>query len=151
MPWQTTFYIFAALPLIPLVLLFWLPDDPATASGMPAWELEKSSAERLPTSSTRSSFPRRRVHTFFQTISSYRVWMIGPMDLGATAGFYGLITFGPVYLVRMERFPATDMSYVLSGGALVGAVCAICSPSTPTAGSAAPGTASGFLLPGRSS
>jgi predicted MFS family arabinose efflux permease len=65
------------------------------------------------------------VHTFRQTISSYRVWLIGLMDLGATAGFYGLITFGPVYLVRIRHFPATDMSYVLSGGTLVGAVCAI--------------------------
>jgi hypothetical protein len=47
------------------------------------------------------------------------------MDLGATAGFYGLTTFGPVYLVRIRHFPAREMSYVISGGALVGAVCAI--------------------------
>ena len=69
--------------------------------------------------------PEKRVHTFLQTISSYRVWLIGLMDLGATAGFYGLITFGPVYLVRIRHFPAADMSYVLSAGALAGAVCAI--------------------------
>ncbi|MFZ3308728.1 MAG: hypothetical protein WA280_05085, partial [Xanthobacteraceae bacterium] len=69
--------------------------------------------------------PERRVHTFLQTLSSYRVWLIGLMDLGSTAGFYGLITFGPVYLVRVRHFPATDMSYVLSGGALVGALCSV--------------------------
>jgi sugar phosphate permease len=125
MPWQTTFYIFAALPLIPLVLLFWLPDDPAKAPGMPAWEVEKIKRGTLTNELDALNLPERRVHTFFQTLSSYRVWLIGLMDLGATAGFYGLITFGPVYLVRMRGFPATDMSYVLSGGSLVGAVCAI--------------------------
>jgi ACS family D-galactonate transporter-like MFS transporter len=125
MPWQTTFYIFAALPLIPLVLLFWLPDDPAMAPGMPAWEIEKIKHGTLTNELDALKLPERRVHTFFQTLSSYRVWLIGLMDLGATAGFYGLITFGPVYLVRMRGFPATDMSYVLSGGSLVGAVCAI--------------------------
>ena len=44
MPWETTFYIFAALPLIPLVMLLWLPDDPAAAPGMPAWEIERINA-----------------------------------------------------------------------------------------------------------
>jgi MFS family permease len=125
MPWQTTFYIFAALPLIPLVLLLWLPDDPAMASGMPARELEMIKRGTLSSELDTLMLPERRVHTFLQTISSYRVWLIGLMDLGATAGFYGLITFGPVYLVRIRHFPETDMSYVLSGGALVGAVCAI--------------------------
>jgi sugar phosphate permease len=125
MPWQATFYIFAALPLIPLVLLLWLPDDPATASGMPAWELETIKRGTLSNELDALQLPEKRVHTFLQTISSYRVWLIGLMDLGATAGFYGLITFGPVYLVRIRHFPATDMSYVLSGGALVGAVVAI--------------------------
>jgi len=123
--WQTTFYIFAALPLIPLVLLFWLPDDPATASGMPQSELDRINHGTLSNALDALELPEKRVHTFFQTISSYRVWLIGLMDLGATAGFYGLITFGPVYLVRMRHFPATEMSYVLSGGALVGALCAI--------------------------
>ena len=125
MPWETTFYIFAALPLIPLVMLLWLPDDPAAASGMPAWEIERIKQGTLSNELDALQLPEKRVHTFLQTISSYRVWLIGLMDLGATAGFYGLITFGPVYLVRMRHFPATDMSYVLSAGALVGAVCAI--------------------------
>lgn len=125
MSWQATFYIFAALPLIPLVLLFWLPDDPATASGMPAWELERIKHGTLSNQLDALNLPERRVHTFLQTISSYRVWLIGLMDLGATAGFYGLITFGPVYLVRIRHFPATHMSYVLSGGGLIGALCAI--------------------------
>ena len=125
MPWQTTFYIFAALPLIPLVMLLWLPDDPATASGMPTWELERIKRGTLSNELDALRLPEKRVHTFLQTISSYRVWLIGLMDLGATAGFYGLITFGPIYLVRIRHFPATDMSYVLSGGALVGAVFAI--------------------------
>lgn len=125
MPWETTFYIFAALPLIPLVLLFWLPDDPAAASGMPAWEIERIKHGTLSNQLDALQLPEKRVHTFLQTLSSYRVWLIGLMDLGATAGFYGLITFGPVYLVRMRGFPATDMSYVLSAGSLVGAVCAI--------------------------
>jgi MFS family permease len=125
MAWQATFYIFAALPLIPLALLYWLPDDPATASGMPARELETIKHGTLSNELDALQLPEKRVHTFLQTISSYRVWLIGLMDLGATAGFYGLITFGPVYLVRVRHFPATDMSYVLSGGALVGALCAI--------------------------
>jgi sugar phosphate permease len=125
MPWETTFYIFAALPLLPLALLFWLPDDPATAVGMPAWEIEKIRRGTLSNELDALKLPEKRVHTFLQTISSYRVWLIGLMDLGATAGFYGLITFGPVYLVRIRHFPATDMSYVLSGGALIGALCAI--------------------------
>ncbi|MFZ0721793.1 MAG: MFS transporter, partial [Xanthobacteraceae bacterium] len=125
MPWQTTFYIFAALPLIPLALLLRLPDDPANAPGMPAWELETIKRGTLSNELDALKLPEKRVHTFLQTISSYRVWLIGLMDLGATAGFYGLITFGPVYLVRIRHFPATDMSYVLSGGALVGALCAI--------------------------
>lgn len=125
MPWVATFYIFAALPLIPLALLYWLPDDPAAASGMPAWELETINRGTLSNELDALQLPEKRVHTFLQTISSYRVWLIGLMDLGATAGFYGLITFGPVYLVRVRHFPATDMSYVLSGGALVGALCAI--------------------------
>jgi MFS transporter, ACS family, D-galactonate transporter len=125
LPWQDTFYIFAALPLIPLVMLLWLPDDPASASGMPAWEIERIKQGTLSNELDALQLPEKRVHTFLQTISSYRVWLIGLMDLGATAGFYGLITFGPVYLVRMRHFPATDMSYVLSGGSLVGAVCAI--------------------------
>jgi sugar phosphate permease len=125
MPWETTFYIFAALPLIPLVMLLWLPDDPATASGMPAWEIDTIKRGTLSSELDTLKLPERRVHTFWQTVSSYRVWLIGLMDLGATAGFFGLITFGPVYLVRIRHFPATDMSYVLSGGALVGAVCAI--------------------------
>jgi MFS transporter, ACS family, D-galactonate transporter len=125
MPWETTFYIFAALPLIPLVMLLWLPDDPASASGMPAWEIERIRQGTLSSQIDALQLPEKRVHTFLQTISSYRVWLIGLMDLGATAGFYGLITFGPVYLVRMRHFPATDMSYVLSAGSLVGAVCAI--------------------------
>lgn len=125
MPWQATFYIFAALPLIPLALLFWLPDDPAMASGMPASELETIKHGTLSNELDALQLPEKRVHTFLQTISSYRVWLIGLMDLGATAGFYGLITFGPVYLVRIRHFPATDMSYVLSGGALVGALCAV--------------------------
>jgi sugar phosphate permease len=125
LPWETTFYIFAALPLLPLALLFWLPDDPATAAGMPAWEIEKIRRGTLSNELDALKLPEKRVHTFLQTISSYRVWLIGLMDLGATAGFYGLITFGPVYLVRIRHFPATDMSYVLSGGALIGALCAI--------------------------
>jgi MFS family permease len=125
MEWQATFYIFAALPLIPLALLYWLPDDPATASGMPARELDTIKHGTLSNELDALQLPEKRVHTFLQTISSYRVWLIGLMDLGATAGFYGLITFGPIYLVRIRHFPATDMSYVLSGGALVGALCAI--------------------------
>src|SRR5579863_3323821 len=125
MPWEATFYIFAALPLIPLVMLLWLPDDPASAPGMPAWEIERIKQGTLSNELDALQLPEKRVHTFLQTISSYRVWLIGLMDLGATAGFYGLITFGPVYLVRMRHFPATDMSYVLSAGSLVGAVCAI--------------------------
>jgi MFS family permease len=125
MPWETTFYIFAVLPLIPLAMLLWLPDDPAAASGMPAWEIERIKDGTLSNQLDALQLPEKRVHTFLQTISSYRVWLIGLMDLGATAGFYGLITFGPVYLVRIRHFPATHMSYVLSGGALVGAVCAI--------------------------
>ena len=125
MSWQTMFYVFAALPLIPLALLFWLPDDPATASGMPTWELERIKHGTLSNELDALKLPEKRVHTFFQTISSHRVWLIGLMDLGATAGFYGLITFGPVYLVRIRHFPATEMSFVLSGGALVGALCAI--------------------------
>ncbi|MFZ3310211.1 MAG: MFS transporter, partial [Xanthobacteraceae bacterium] len=125
MPWETTFYIFAALPLIPLVLLLWLPDDPAMASGMPALEVEKIKRGTLSSELDALQLPERRVHTFLQTLSSYRVWLIGLMDLGSTAGFYGLITFGPVYLVRIRHFPATDMSYVLSGGALVGALCSV--------------------------
>jgi MFS transporter, ACS family, glucarate transporter len=125
MPWETTFYIFAALPLIPLALLLRLPDDPANAPGMPTWELETIKRGTLSNELDVLKLPEKRVHTFLQTISSYRVWLIGLMDLGATAGFYGLITFGPVYLVRIRHFPATDMSYVLSGGALVGALCAI--------------------------
>jgi MFS transporter, ACS family, D-galactonate transporter len=125
MPWETTFYIFAALPLIPLAMLFWLPDDPAMASGMPAAEIDRIKRGTLSNALDALQLPERRVHTFLQTISSYRVWLIGLMDLGATAGFYGLITFGPVYLVRVRHFPATDMSYVLSGGSLVGVLCAI--------------------------
>ena len=125
MSWQTMFYVFAALPLIPLALLFWLPDDPATASGMPTWELERIKHGTLSNELDALKLPEKRVHTFFQTISSHRGWLIGLMDLGATAGFYGLITFGPVYLVRIRHFPATEMSFVLSGGALVGALCAI--------------------------
>jgi sugar phosphate permease len=125
MPWESTFYIFAALPVIPLVLLFWLPDDPATASGMPAWELDRIKHGTLSNELDTLMLPEKRIHTFLQTISSYRVWLIGLMDLGATAGFYGLITFGPVYLVQVRHFPATDMSYVLSGGALIGAICAV--------------------------
>ena len=125
MSWQSMFYIFAALPLIPLTLLLWLPDDPATASGMPIWELERIKHGTLSNELDALKLPEKRVNTFFQTISSYRVWLIGLMDLGATAGFYGLITFGPIYLVRVRHFPATEMSYVLSGGALVGALCAV--------------------------
>jgi sugar phosphate permease len=125
MPWETTFYIFAALPLIPLAMLLWLPDDPAAAPGMPAWEIDSIKRGTLSNELDALQLPEKRVHTFVQTMSSYRVWLIGLMDLGATAGFYGLITFGPVYLVRIRHFPATHMSYVLSGGALVGAVCAI--------------------------
>ncbi len=125
MAWETTFYIFAALPLIPLAMLSWLPDDPAAAAGLPHWELESIKRGTLSNALDALRLPEKRVHTFLQTLASYRVWLIGLMDLGATAGFYGLITFGPVYLVRIRHFPATDMSYVLSGGALVGAVCAI--------------------------
>jgi sugar phosphate permease len=125
MPWQTTFYIFAALPLIPLALLLWLPDDPASAAGMPTREIEAIQRGTLSNQLDALRLPEKRVHTFLQTISSYRVWLIGLMDLGATAGFYGLMTFGPVYLVRIRHFPAADMSYVISGGSLVGAVCAI--------------------------
>jgi MFS transporter, ACS family, D-galactonate transporter len=125
MPWESTFYIFAALPLIPLVLLFWLPDDPATAPGMPAWEIERIKQGTLSNQIDALNLPEKRVHTFLQTISSYRVWLIGLMDLGATAGFYGLITFGPLYLVQVLHFPPTNMSYVISGGSLIGAVCAI--------------------------
>jgi MFS transporter, ACS family, D-galactonate transporter len=125
MPWQATFYIFAALPLIPLILLLWLPDDPAKAPGMPEWELDLIKRGTLSNELDALMLPEKRVHTFWQTISNYRVWLIGLMDLGATAGFYGLITFGPVYLVHERHFPATNMSYVLSGGALIGAVCAI--------------------------
>jgi MFS family permease len=125
MPWETTFYIFAALPLIPLVMLLWLPDDPAAAPGMPASEIERIKHGTLTNELDALMLPEKRVHTFLQTLSSYRVWLIGLMDLGATAGFYGLITFGPVYLVRIRHFPAADMSYVLSAGSMVGAVCAI--------------------------
>jgi MFS family permease len=73
MPWETTFYIFAALPLIPLALLLRLPDDPANAPGMPTWELERIQRGTLSNELDALKLPEKRVHTFLQTISSYRL------------------------------------------------------------------------------
>ena len=58
MPWETTFYIFAALPLIPLVLLLGCPTILQTRPACRPGSSRRSSVERFPTSWTRSSFPR---------------------------------------------------------------------------------------------
>ena len=145
MPWQTTFYIFAALPLIPLVMLLWLPDDPRLR---PACRLELERWSGTLSNELDALLREACAHVLADDLKLPRVVIdYGP---GRDRRLLWAITFGPVYLVRIRHFPATDMSYVLSGGALVGAVFAILFAITPTAANGAPGMASGFSSPRRS-
>lgn len=124
--WQPVFYISALLPLIPLVLLLLVPNNPADARNMPRAEVEVISADKLSAKLDELELPMKSVFRFRDILSDYRIWLIAVMDLAATAGFYGMTAFGPKYLTGVLKFPAANMSYIVSGGALLGAILALC-------------------------
>lgn len=126
--WQNTFWVSAALPLIPLgYLLALVPETPRQVAGFPAEELEVIEQGTLVRQLDQLRIPTRSesVFHFRDTVRNYRVWLIALIDLGATAGFYGLTTFGPKYLTQVLHFPVTNMSVVISAGAVVGGLGAL--------------------------
>lgn len=124
--WQPVFYISALLPLIPLCLLLLVPNEPASARNFPRQELDLIAKDRLSAKLDDLGLPMKHVFRFRDVASDYRIWLIAVMDLASTAGFYGMTAFGPKYITGVLKFPRADMSYILSGGAALGAVLALC-------------------------
>ena len=123
--WQWVFYITALLPVIPLALLLFVPNHPGDATGFPPQELELIEADRLTTQLAELQLPARKVSNFRDVASNYRTWLIAIIDLGSTVGVYGMTAFGPKYITGVLKFPASDMSYVLAGGAAFGGLLAL--------------------------
>lgn len=123
--WQPVFYISALLPLIPLALLLFVPNHPAKARRFPASELELIESDKLAANLDELGLPAKKVFRFRDVARNYRTWLIALIDLGSTAGFYGMTAFGPKYITGVLKFPDADMSWVLAGGAAAGALLSL--------------------------
>ncbi|MCL6592698.1 MAG: MFS transporter [Alicyclobacillus sp.] len=124
--WKANFYFSALIPLIPLLMmLLYLPNEPRQAKGMPRAEVEWIEQGSLSRVLQALDLPEKNVASFRQTVSNYRVWLIALMDIGSTASFYGLSTFGPRYITANLYFPEEKMALVTSAGSLAGGLIAL--------------------------